>query len=99
MTLLGETNMIDFAIDKYESAGEDVPESVRERREEVLKRLQSMRERVMPLLLILEDDEKVRMIPSFKSVEDMCEEFDLPTSVVEELAEYAKVQFDGGDYP
>merc|ERR1740123_192623 len=39
------------------------------------------------------------MIPNFKSVEEMCEDFDLPTSCVEEIAEYAKLQFDGGDYP
>jgi translation initiation factor 3 subunit E len=56
LQLLTTTNMIDFAMDKYKELGEEVPESLAEKREEVLGKLEAARENEISLLETLEDD-------------------------------------------
>jgi len=96
--LLSETNMIDFAVDKYASIGEEAPESLNERREQVLVLLDTSRSRVLRLLEILEDEEKVKKIPSFKSIDELCKDFELEVEVIDGLVSYAKLQYDCGNY-
>lgn len=98
LNLLAETNMIDFAIDKYSAIGEEAPESLAERRDEVLQQLATSREHVLSLLEMLEDEEKVKRISGFKSIAELCEAFQLDPDVIEGLVHYAKLQFDCGNY-
>lgn len=96
--LLSETNMIDFAVDQYALIGEEAPEFWNERREQVLQQLTDSRELVLRLLEILEDDEKVKRISTFKSIGELCADFELDRDVIDGLVHYAKLQFDCGNY-
>lgn len=96
--LLSKTNMIDFAVDQYALIGEEPPAFWNDRREEVLEQLTSSRDKVLRLLEILEDDEKVKKISSFKTIGDLCADFELDVDVIDGLVQYAKLQFDCGNY-
>mmetsp|Transcript_120539 Transcript_120539/g.300699 ORF Transcript_120539/g.300699 Transcript_120539/m.300699 type:complete len:459 (-) Transcript_120539:136-1512(-) len=96
--LLSETSMIDYAMDQYQLIGEEPPASLVERREEVLEQLTSCKEYLMDLLQKLEDDDAVRRIPNFKSVGELCDDFQIEPEKVDELVRYAKMQFDCGNY-
>lgn len=98
LRLLSETCMIDFAIDKYKEVGEDVPDSLNERRAEVLEEVSSKRERVFRLLKMLEDPSEVERIRELKNAEGMSIEFDLSPDIVDDLLKYAKLQYDCGNY-
>jgi translation initiation factor 3 subunit E len=100
LKLLEETNMIDFAMDKYTDIGEEVPETLKERREKVLLELGTSREQVLPLLQILEDQEKLNKIKpeNFKSITEVCAAFELSEDAVSGLVHFAKLQFDCGNY-
>jgi len=98
IALLSGTKMIDFASDKYKLINEPVPEEWVERRGQVLAQLEESRDKVFCLLEILEDGDKVAQISNFKSIGDLCSEFKLDMSVIEELVHYAKLQYDCGNY-
>lgn len=98
IALLKETNMIDFAIDLYSSIEEEVPAEVTERREKVLEHLSTSRERVLPVLELLEKPEEVAKITTFKSIGELCAEFKIEATDLDELVIYAKLQFDCGNY-
>ncbi|CAE8593961.1 unnamed protein product [Polarella glacialis] len=98
LSLLAETNMIDLAVEMYATLGEEAPESLNQRREEVLQQLQDSREKVLSLLEILEDEDKVQKIATFKSMSELCTAFELEVDVIEGLVHYAKLQFDCGNY-
>lgn len=98
LKLLAETNMIDLAVEMYATLGEEAPESLNQRREEVLQQLQDSREKVLSLLEILEDEDKVQKIATFKSMSELCTAFELEVDVIEGLVHYAKLQFDCGNY-
>merc|ERR1719253_1572170 len=86
LALLGETSMIDFAVDKYQAIGEEAPESLTARRELVIESLGNVRDQVLPLLEVLEDDDKVKRMQTFKSTAEMCHEFEHDPSIIEALA-------------
>merc|ERR1719382_1873260 len=96
--LLEETKMIDFAIEKYQTLGEEAPEELVERRTEVFGVIESVRERVLKLLQILEDEDSVKMISTFKSTAELCKQFELDEDVVEGLVDFAKLHYDCGGY-
>jgi translation initiation factor 3 subunit E len=96
--LLSKTNMVNFAVEQYALIGEEAPEFWNQRREEVLEQLTESRDRVLRLLEILEDDEKVKKISSFKTIGELCADFELDVEVIDGLVQYAKLQFDCGDY-
>jgi len=98
LQLLSATSMIDYAVEKYSEIGEEAPESLTERRDSVVQQLSSSREHVLQLLEILEDEDKVKRIPGFKSLGELCDDFGIEPDVVEELAKYARMQFDCGNY-
>lgn len=98
IALLVETNMIDFAEDMYGEINEEPPDSLAERREQVLEQLNSSRDDVLPLLTILEDEEKMQELKRCKSVQDICTAFQLEADVIETLFDYARLQFHCGNY-
>mmetsp|Transcript_30389 Transcript_30389/g.69072 ORF Transcript_30389/g.69072 Transcript_30389/m.69072 type:complete len:461 (-) Transcript_30389:78-1460(-) len=98
ISLLAETNMIDFAVEKYGMIGEEAPDSLMRRRDEVVQQLQDSRENVLKLLEILEDEDMVKRISTFKSIPELCDAFDLEPDVIDGLQHYAKLQFDCGIY-
>lgn len=99
LQLLHETNMIDFACDKYGAIGEEVPESLgQRRRDEVLHQLTESRDRAMGMLSILEDEQAVQKIKDCKNIDDVCREFQVSPEVIEELVFYAKLHYEAGNY-
>lgn len=98
INLLAETNMVDFEQEKYESIGATVPDSLDERRGQVLSQLNTCRDKVLPLLTILENEDEVKKIATFKSIAELCEAFELDMDVIDGLVHYAKLQFDCGNY-
>lgn len=98
LQLLDKTKMIDYAAEKYTALGEEEPPHLEERRAEVLGQLEGSRDRVMTLLQLLEDEDKVRRISAIKSLQELCDEFDLQPSCVDNLVYHAKLQYDCGNY-
>jgi len=98
LQLLAETNMIDWAIETYGLMGEEAPTSLVDRRDEVLLQLEQSRDKVLPLLEILEEEEKVQKIATCKSIDELCSAFELDVSVIDGLVHYAKLQYDCGNY-
>lgn len=98
LQLLSTTNMIDFAIDKYKELGEEVPESLTDKREVVIEQLNTARENEISLLETLEDDEKVFQMNKMKSIMEICEGFDITQGQIDGLVTYAKLQFECGNY-
>eukprot|EP00929_Paragymnodinium_shiwhaense_P017871 TRINITY_DN1276_c0_g2_i1.p1 TRINITY_DN1276_c0_g2~~TRINITY_DN1276_c0_g2_i1.p1 ORF type:complete len:445 (-),score=145.43 TRINITY_DN1276_c0_g2_i1:116-1450(-) len=96
--LLLDTNMIDFVVEKYEKIGEKPPPSLETRRQEVLDLLVESRDKVLKMLEILEDEEKLAEVRSIKSLSAICERFDLASNIFDELFRYARLQFDCGNY-
>jgi translation initiation factor 3 subunit E len=98
IALLSETNMIDFAVEKYELIGETAPEALSARRDEVLAQLAESRDKVLTLLQILEDKDELEMMKTMKSISEICSYFKLDNGVFDSLLSYAKLQFDCGNY-
>eukprot|EP00928_Gymnodinium_smaydae_P006877 TRINITY_DN1245_c0_g2_i1.p1 TRINITY_DN1245_c0_g2~~TRINITY_DN1245_c0_g2_i1.p1 ORF type:complete len:476 (-),score=154.27 TRINITY_DN1245_c0_g2_i1:137-1465(-) len=98
IALLSQTNMIDFAKEKLQALGDDIPEELDARRDQVLEQLSNARDRSLPLLQILEDEEQVKKIASFKTMAELCKEFQLEPDAVDVLVHYAKLQYDCGNY-
>jgi len=98
VSLLGQTNMIDFAIEQYAAMGEEPPKDLAVKREKVLEVLEASRLKVFPLLEVLENAEKVEKIKNFKSIADMETEFNIDAEVIDQLVTYARLQFDCGNY-
>lgn len=98
LKILEGTSMIDYTMEIYTSLGEEVPQSLSDRREEVLEQIGQSREKLMGLLQILEDPDKVQQIATFKSIGEMCSAFELEPDVIDGLVQYAKLQYDCGNY-
>lgn len=98
LKLMAETNMIDWMEEMYTTLGEPVPPSLNQRRQDVLQQISDSRDKVLPLLEILEDEEKVKKMTNFKSISELCEAFDLNVDVIEGLVHFAKLQYDCGNY-
>lgn len=62
LSLLKNTNMVDFAMDIYKSLNntEDVPQSMKDHRMEVVARLKQLQQDVEPIMKCLENPEVVR---------------------------------------
>lgn len=62
LALLKDTNMVDFAMDIYKALNstEEVPQSMRERRTEVVARLRKLQTDVEPIIKCLENPAVVR---------------------------------------
>jgi len=98
LTLLAETNMIDWALETYTMIGEEQPQELIDRRDLVLQQLELSREKVLPLLEILEEEEQVEKVAKCKTIEELCTTFSLDPSVIDGLVHYAKLQYDCGNY-
>lgn len=98
IALLAETNMIDFCIDMYQEIGEEVPDALSSRRDNVLHDLESSRLKVLPLLSILESPEKLEELKKCTSIPEICKTFELAHDSVEALFAYARLQFQCGNY-
>ncbi|KAH9648807.1 eukaryotic translation initiation factor 3 subunit E [Citrus sinensis] len=96
--LLNKTNMVDYAMDIHKSLyhTEDVPQDMVERRVEVVARLKALEERAAPIVSFLQNPN------SFQDLRANDQHYNLQMLndryQIEALYQYAKFQFECGNY-
>ncbi|KAJ9519028.1 hypothetical protein QJQ45_026293 [Haematococcus lacustris] len=102
LALLSNTNMVDFAMDIHKALNnsEDVPQSMKMRRSEVVARLRKLQLDVDPIIKCLESPNVVRNFRQDKAfnLQFLQEDFSISADHVEALYQYAKFQFECGNY-
>ncbi|XP_068658292.1 eukaryotic translation initiation factor 3 subunit E-like [Aristolochia californica] len=100
--LLSETNMVDYAMDIHKSLyhTEDVPQDMVDRRVEVVARLKSLEESAAPLITFLQNASLVQELRSDKqyNLQMLNDRFQIGPDQIEALYQYAKFQFECGNY-
>ncbi|GIL46995.1 hypothetical protein Vafri_3839 [Volvox africanus] len=102
LALLDKTNMVDFAMDIYKGLNgvDDVPQEMKERRTQVVARLRQLQADVDPIIKCLQNRhvvDKFRQDKSF-NLQFLQEEFQIGAEHVEALYQYARFQFNCGNY-
>lgn len=102
LALLDKTNMVDFAMDIYKGLNntDDVPAEMKERRSQVVARLRQLQHDVDPIIKCLQNPGVVKMFRQDKAfnLQFLQDEFQIGPDHVEALYQYAKFQFDCGNY-
>eukprot|EP00798_Chlamydomonas_sp_ICE-L_P001516 gene1516-32894_t len=102
LSLLSNTNMVDFAMDIHKMLHntEEVPQAMKEHRTEVVARLRQLQVDVDPIIKCLENPAVIRNFRQDKAfnLQFLLEDFQIGPDQVEALYQYAKFQFDCGNY-
>ncbi|MEW5312933.1 MAG: hypothetical protein WDW38_004531 [Sanguina aurantia] len=102
LALLDKTNMVDFAMDIYKSLNnvEEVPVHMKEHRSEVVARLRQLQHEVEPIVKCLENPAVVRNFRQDKAfnLQFLQDDFQINAQHVESLYQYARFQFECGNY-
>uniref|UniRef100_A0A199UAB6 PCI domain-containing protein n=1 Tax=Manihot esculenta TaxID=3983 RepID=A0A199UAB6_MANES len=100
--LLSKTNMVDYAMDIHKSLyhTEDVPQDMIERRAEVVARLKALEEGAAPLVAFLQNVNAVQELRADKqyNLQMLNDRFQIGPKQIEALYQYAKFQFECGNY-
>lgn len=100
--LLSKTNMVDYAMDIHKSLyrTEDVPQDMTDRRVEVVARLKSLEEMAAPLISFLQNPSLVQELRSDKqyNLQMLNDRYQIGPNQIEALYQYAKFQFECGNY-
>ncbi|CAL1352378.1 unnamed protein product [Linum trigynum] len=100
--LLNKTNMVDYAMDIHKSLyhTEDVPQDMIERRVEVVARLKSLEESAAPLVSFLQNPSAVQELRADKqyNLQMLNDRYQIGPDQIEALYQYAKFQFECGNY-
>ncbi|XP_078447045.1 eukaryotic translation initiation factor 3E [Wolffia australiana] len=100
--LLSETNMVDYAGDIHKSLyhTEEVPKEMLERRAEVVMRLRSLEDAAAPLISFLQNAALVQELRADKQYNLMMlnDRYQIGPDQIEALYQYAKFQFECGNY-
>ncbi|KAL3819759.1 hypothetical protein ACJIZ3_005664 [Penstemon smallii] len=100
--LLNHTNMVDYAMDIHKSLyrTEDVPQEMMERRAEVVGRLKALEEGAAPLIAFLQNPNAVQELRADKqqNLQILKERYQIGPEQIEALYQYAKFQFECGNY-
>ncbi|KAI7745652.1 hypothetical protein M8C21_023184 [Ambrosia artemisiifolia] len=100
--LLNNTNMVDYAMDIHKSLyhTEDVPQDMVDRRVEVVARLKSLEEAAAPLVTFLQNPSAVQELRADKqyNLQMLNERYQIGPEQIEALYQYAKFQFECGNY-
>ncbi|XP_077218312.1 eukaryotic translation initiation factor 3 subunit E-like [Tasmannia lanceolata] len=100
--LLSKTNMVDYAMDIHKSLyhTEDVPQDMVDRRVEVVTRLKSLEESAAPLVSFLQNASLVQELRPDKqyNLQMLKDRFQIGPEQIEALYQYAKFQFECGNY-
>lgn len=102
LELLKHTNMVDFAMDIYRGLynTEEVPAEMKERRSEVVARLRTLQTDVDEIIQCLSNPNVTRNFRQDKNfnLQFLKEDYQIGPENVEALYQYAKFQFDCGNY-
>ncbi|XXG41352.1 hypothetical protein AAC387_Pa01g1830 [Persea americana] len=100
--LLSKTNMVDYAMDIHKSLyhTEEVPQDMVDRRVEVVGRLKSLEESAAPLISFLQNASLVQELRPDKqyNLQMLNDRFQIGPDQIEALYQYAKFQFECGNY-
>lgn len=100
--LLNKTNMVDYAMDIHKSLyhTDDVPQEMVDRRVEVVARLKALEEAAAPLVGFLQNEERVQELRADKqyNLQMLQERYQIGPDQIEALYQYAKFQFECGNY-
>lgn len=100
--LLSETNMVDYAMDIHKSLyhTDQVPQEMVDRRVEVVVRLKSLEESAAPLITFLQNAALVQELRPDKqyNIQMLSERHQIGVDQIEALYQYAKFQFECGNY-
>ncbi|CAL9774514.1 eukaryotic translation initiation factor 3 subunit E-like [Musa acuminata AAA Group] len=100
--LLSQTNMVDYAMDIHKALyhTEDVPQEMVGRRVEVVARLKSLEELAAPLISFLQNASLVQELRPDKqyNIQMLHDRFQIGADQIEALYQYAKFQFECGNY-
>lgn len=100
--LLSQTNMVDYAMDIHKSLyhTEEVPQEMMDRRAEVVGRLKSLEESAAPLISFLQNAANVQELRPEKlyNLQMLNDRFQIGQEQIEALYQYAKFQFECGNY-
>ncbi|XP_049400652.1 eukaryotic translation initiation factor 3 subunit E [Solanum stenotomum] len=100
--LLNHTNMVDYAMDIHKSLyhTDDVPQEMMERRAEVVARLKALEEAAAPLITFLQNSSAVQELRADKqhNLQLLQERYQIGPDQIEALYQYAKFQFECGNY-
>eukprot|EP00798_Chlamydomonas_sp_ICE-L_P007133 gene7133-239_t len=102
IALLQNTNMVDFAMDIHKMLHntEEVPQAMKDHRVTVIARLRQLQTDVDPIIKCLENPAVIRNFKQDKAfnLQFLQEDFQIGPDQVEALYQYAKFQFDCGNY-
>jgi translation initiation factor 3 subunit E len=102
IALLQNTNMVDFAMDIHKELyqTDDVPPEMLDRRSEVVSRLRSLQKAVDPIINCLSNPNVIKNFRQDRSfnLQFLKEEFQIGPEQIEALYQFAKFQFDCGNY-
>ncbi|KAK9127577.1 hypothetical protein Syun_016374 [Stephania yunnanensis] len=100
--LLSKTNMVDYAMDIHKSLyqTEDVPQDMVDRRVEVVARLKSLEELAAPLISFLQNPSLINELRTDKqyNLQMLHDRYQIGPEQIEALYQYAKFQFECGNY-
>ncbi|KAL2501778.1 eukaryotic translation initiation factor 3E [Forsythia ovata] len=100
--LLNHTNMVDYAMDIHKSLyhSEDVPHDMVERRAEVVARLKALEESAAPIITFLQNPNAVQELRADKqhNLQMLSDRYEIGPEQIEALYQYAKFQFECGNY-
>ncbi|KAH7842787.1 hypothetical protein Vadar_009259 [Vaccinium darrowii] len=100
--LLNNTNMVDYAMDIHKSLyhTEEVPQEMVERRLEVVARLKALEEAAAPLVSFLQNPNAVGELRADKqyNLQMLSDRYQIGPEQIEALYQYAKFQFECGNY-
>ncbi|XP_043725172.1 eukaryotic translation initiation factor 3 subunit E-like [Telopea speciosissima] len=100
--LLNKTNMVDYAMDIHKSLyhTEEVPQDMIDRRVEVVARLKSLEESAAPLITFLQNPNSVQELRPDKqyNIQMLSDRYQIGPDQIEALYQYAKFQFECGNY-
>ncbi|XP_010554805.1 PREDICTED: eukaryotic translation initiation factor 3 subunit E-like [Tarenaya hassleriana] len=100
--LLNKTNMVDYAMDIHKNLyhTDDAPQDMVERRAEVVARLKSLEEAAAPLVAFLQNPNAVQELRADKqyNLQVLKERYQIGPEQIEALYQYAKFQFECGNY-
>ncbi|XP_071953533.1 eukaryotic translation initiation factor 3 subunit E-B-like [Antedon mediterranea] len=102
--LLSNTNMVDFAMDVFKQLNTEVevPPKLREKRTEVVSQLKRLQSQIDPIVKIFLDPEVSKQVQSTRDGQQLFEylknEHSFTAEMVELLFQYAKFQYECGNY-
>nr|CAD7453497.1 unnamed protein product [Timema tahoe] len=104
LDILSKTNMVDYAIDirKQLYPKQEVPETLKNRRVQVLSQLQELQNEVAPILKLLSDEVAMKTMETLRDskalLNFLTKEHDFKVELMDSLFKLAKYRYECGNY-